>query len=122
MTEFRFEKLDVWKKAMEWVDNIYQAAQNFPNDEKFGLGSQLKRASVSVASNIAEGSGRKSNKDFARFVEIAYGSLMEAICQCTIANRQNFLTDKDLESLKNEAVELSKMLSGLRLYLDGKTG
>ncbi|NLD36786.1 MAG: four helix bundle protein [Desulfatiglans sp.] len=93
--EFRFEKLDVWQKSIEWVDEIYSAAKLFPPDERFGLTSQLKRSSISVASNIAEGSGRSSDKDFARFIEIAYGSLMEAVCQCMIAKRQKFISGED---------------------------
>jgi four helix bundle protein len=116
-TGFRFEKLDVWQKAMEWVDGIYQAVSNFPDNEKFGLTSQLKRSSLSVASNIAEGSGRKSNKDFARFIEVSYGSLMEAVCQCMIAKRQKFMTEDDYQSIRTGAIELSKMLSGLRSHL-----
>ncbi len=98
-TGFRFEKLDVWQKSMEWVDKIYRIVSEFPSEEKFGLSSQLKRSSLSVASNIAEGSGRSSAKDFARFVEIAYGSLMEAICQCTVAKRQGFLTAEAFQHL-----------------------
>jgi len=114
---FRFEKLDVWQKSMEWVDKIYHVTANFPADEKFGLISQLKRSSLSVASNIAEGSGRSSAKDFARFIEIAYGSLMEAICQCTIAKRQGFLSADDFQYIYIKTEEIAKMLSGLRAYL-----
>ena len=121
MAEFRFEKLDVWNKAMDWVDHVYQVVGGFPADEKFGLTSQLKRSSISVVSNIAEGSGRKSNKDFARFVEISYGSLMEAICQCMIAKRQKYMSEEDFQAIRMGAVELSRMLSGLRSYLGKKS-
>lgn len=115
---FRFENLDVWQKSMEWVDKIYRVVSKFPSEEKFGLSSQLKRSSLSVASNIAEGSGRSSAKDFSRFVEIAYGSLMEAICQCTVAKRQGFLTADAYQDIYIGAEELAKMLSGLRAYLN----
>lgn len=103
---------------MEWVDKIYRIVSEFPSEEKFGLSSQLKRSALSVASNIAEGSGRSSAKDFARFVEIAYGSLMEAICQFTVAKRQGFLNSDDFQSIYINAEELAKMLSGLRGYLN----
>lgn len=114
---FRFEKLDVWQKAMDWNDQVYSATTGFPKEEQFGLTSQLRRSSVSVAANIAEGSGRTSNKDFARFVEISYGSLMEAVCECMMAKRQDYLTEEQFKSIYGDAQELSRMLSGLRSYL-----
>lgn len=119
-SRFRFEKLDVCNKAMGWVDQVYRLAGAFPSEEKFGLTSQLKRLSISVVSNIAEGSGRVSDKDFARFVEISYGSLMEAVCQCFIAKRQVFLSEDDFKLICAGAKELAKMLSGLRSYLKKK--
>ena len=114
---FRFEKLDVWQKAMDWIDHIYSGTAGFPEDERFGLTSQLRRSSISVAANIAEGSGRTSDKDFARFVEISYGSLMEAVCECIVAKRQGYLSEKHFMTLYSDAEELSRMLSGLRSYL-----
>jgi 23S rRNA-intervening sequence protein len=74
---FRFERLVVWHKAIEFADHVYSATKGFPVDERFGLTSQLRRAAVSISSNIAAGSGRPSDKEFARFLEIAYGSVME---------------------------------------------
>jgi four helix bundle protein len=71
---FRFEKLIVWQKAIVFADQIYQMTRTFPSDERFGLTSQLRRAAVSISANVAEGSSRTSNRDFARFVEIAYGT------------------------------------------------
>ena len=88
-----------------------------PPEERFGLTSQMRRAAVSVSSNIAEGSSRSSDKDFAHYVEIAYGSLMEVVSQAHIACRQNFLSAGRLESLRNCAEELAKMLSGLKSTL-----
>ena len=71
---FRFEKLDVWQKSVEFADRVYAVTKSFPSDERFGLTSQMRRAAVSISSNIAEGSGGSSDKDFAHFLEIAYGS------------------------------------------------
>jgi len=74
---FNFEKLDVWQKAIEFADLIYADTRTFPTEERFGLTTQLRRAAVSISSNIAEGSSRSSKIDFARFVEIAGGSVFE---------------------------------------------
>lgn len=93
---FGFEKLDVWQKSVEFADQIYRCTAFFPNDEKFGLMSQLRRAAVSISSNIAEGSGRKSSNDFIRFLSIAYGSVMECVSQLHIANRLNYINDETL--------------------------
>jgi len=78
---FGFEKLDVWQKAVEYGDTIYEITKPFPAEELFGLTSQLRRAAVSVSANIAEGSSRSSNIDFKRFIEIAYGSLLETVSE-----------------------------------------
>ncbi|NNJ24979.1 four helix bundle protein [Alienimonas chondri] len=114
---FGFEKLTVWRKAVDWADAVYDATAGFPADERFGLTNQMRRASVSVSSNIAEGSGRGSSKDFIRFIGIAYGSLMEVASQLHIARRRGFLTEERFESLYAEAEELARMLSGLRRSL-----
>jgi four helix bundle protein len=114
---FGFEKLDVWHKSIELSDAVYAFTRLFPSDERFGLTSQLRRSSVSVASNIAEGSGRGSNPDFARFVEIAYGSLMELITQMKIASRQGFLTKDVYDDAYTKSETIARMLSGLRSSL-----
>jgi four helix bundle protein len=114
---FRFEKLDVWRKAGDFADQIYDVTRSFPADERYGLTSQLRRASVSISSNIAEGSGRSSNKDFAHFVEIAYSSVMEVVSELYIAARQSFLTVDNRNKLCERAEELARMLSGLRTSL-----
>jgi four helix bundle protein len=111
---FGFEKLDVWQKAIELSHHVYAMTRTFPTDERFGLTSQMRRAAVSVASNIAEGSGRGSNPDFGRFVEIAYGSLMELITQAKIATGQAFLLQPDFDKLYRQSEEIARMLSGLR--------
>jgi len=114
MDVFRFEKLDVWHRAVDFADMVYALTREFPSDERFGLVSQMRRASVSISSNIAEGSGRVSDKDFARFVEIAYGSVMEIVSQAQIAQRQAFLSAQERNEICERAEELTRMLSGLR--------
>lgn len=117
---FRFEKLDVWQRAVDHAGKIYAVTRSFPNDERFGLTNQLRRAAVSVSSNIAEGSGRVSDVDFARFLEFSYGSLMEVVSQLTIAYRQQFLAQQTFETIYRESEELARMLSGLRGTLVNK--
>ena len=114
---FRFEKLDVWRKAIDFADRVYAVTRALPAEERFGLAGQMRRASVSISSNIAEGSGRSSDKDFGRFLEIAYGSLMEVVSQTRIAYHQSFLQEQESEDLYNKAEELARMLSGLRASL-----
>jgi four helix bundle protein len=114
---FRFEKLDVWHKAIDLADRTYSATRVFPDEERFGLSSQMRRAAVSVSSNIAEGSGRASDKEFARFVEIGYSSLMETVSQSHIAKRQRFLEQDSFDELYALAEQLARMLSGLRSTL-----
>ena len=114
---FNFEKLDVWRKAIDFADLIYNKTRTFPSDERFGLTNQLRRAAVSISSNIAEGSSRSSKSDFARFVEIATGSVFEVVSQAFIARRQNFLGEDQFREIYTEAEELSRMLSGLRKSL-----
>ena len=111
---FRFEKLDVWQKAVEYADLIYKLTKKFPPEERFGLTSQLRRSAVSISSNIAEGTSRSSDSDLARFVEIAYGSLLESISELEIAKRQEFLNQEMFEEAYKMAEDLAKMLSGFR--------
>lgn len=117
---FRFEKLEVWQRAIDHAGVIYALTRDFPSDERFGLTNQMRRAAVSVSSNIAEGSGRVSDVDFARFLEIAYASLMEVVSQATIAHRQKFLSKDSYDQVYRESDELARMLSGLRVTLLGK--
>jgi four helix bundle protein len=88
---FKFEKLEVWKESIALSREVYRISRNLPADERFGLTSQVRRAAVSIAANIAEGSGRTSRKDFLRFVEMAYGSLMESISHLAIAQQESFI-------------------------------
>ncbi|MCC7476380.1 MAG: four helix bundle protein [Pirellulales bacterium] len=118
---FRFEKLDVWQRSIGFAGLIYAITRDFPSDERFGLANQMRRAAVSISSNIAEGSGRVSDVDFARFLEIAYASLMEVVSQSTIAHRQKFMSNDSYNQIYHEADELARMLSGLRFTLLGKS-
>ena len=118
---FGFERLDVWEKAIGFADTIYCVTKDFPDDERFGLTNQMRRAAVSISSNIAEGSARNSRKEFARFVEIASGSLFEVISQAHICRNQGFLKPADFNALYQAAEEQGRMLSGLRRsLLDGQ--
>jgi four helix bundle protein len=114
---FNFEKLEVWHRAIEFADLVYSITRAFPADERFGLTNQMRRAAVSISSNIAEGTSRISKADFARFVEIATGSVFEVVSQATISNRQGLLADADYQRLYSAAEEQSRMLSGLRKSL-----
>src|SRR5262249_14660982 len=111
---FPFEKLEVWQKAIDFADTVYRITKAFPDDERFGLTSQMRRAAVSVASNIAEGSARFSRNDNAHFVEIATGSLFEVVTQATIGQRQGFLNASEYKALYEAAEQQGRMLSGLR--------
>jgi four helix bundle protein len=93
---FRFEKLEVWQEAIDYAKAVYAYTKDFPADERFGLTSQMRRSAVSISANIAEGSSRFADKDFARFVEIAYGSLMENVSEAVIAKEQGFFGEKPL--------------------------
>lgn len=102
---------------MDFANVIYDVTRHFPSEERFRLSSQMRRAVVSISSNIAEGTGRTSDADFARFVEIAYGSVMEVMSQAILCERRKFLSLEDLHHIRETALELSRMLSGLRSTL-----
>lgn len=114
---FRFQKLDVWQKASNLASRIDQLTRAFPDNERFGLTSPMRRAAVSIAANIAEGSGRSSDVVFARFLEMAYGSLTEVLSHSSIACDQGFLPSGQREELFSSAEELARMMSGLRARL-----
>ena len=116
---FNFEKLEVWHKAIAFADMVYELTGNFPSDERFGLTNQMRRAAVSISSNLAEGTSRSSSSDYARFVEIATGSLFEVVSQSTISRRRGFLSEDKYRSIYAAAEEQSRMLSGLRASLLG---
>jgi four helix bundle protein len=111
---FPFEKLEVWKKAKILSVEIYRFTASFPEEEKFGIVSQMRRAAVSVASNIAEGASRLSKKDQAHFYQIAYGSLAELLCQVIIASDLSYLSSDGLSCLRCGMEEISRMLNSLK--------
>ena len=111
---FTYHKLHVWHLAKDLVIDVYKVTKKFPAEERFGLVSQLNRAAVSVASNIAEGSGRISRKDQAHFTQLAYGSLMEVACQMEISFELGFIQEGELFSVTRAICILSEKLSALR--------
>lgn len=113
-TKFSFEKLEVWQEARKLVVDTYYLIRRFPKEEIFALGDQIRRAVVSVPSNIAEGSGRMSLKEKMHFLEIAYGSLMEVYCQLQIASDLKIISETDFENIKPRFSLISSMLTGLR--------
>ncbi len=117
MSMFNFEKLDVWQETIDFADLIYEVTAKFPEQERFGLTSQMRRAAVSISSNIAEGSSRLSRMDFARFIEIATGSLFETLSQARISLNQKFLPQDACGRIYTASEKQSRMLSGLRRSL-----
>jgi four helix bundle protein len=115
---FNFEKLETWHEAIAFADLVYRLTRNFPVEERFGLTNQMRRAAVSISSNIAEGCSRNSRVDYARFVEIATGSVFEVVSQATIGRNQGLLSETDYEQLYQTAEKQSRMLSGLRKSLE----
>jgi len=108
-----YRDLLVWQKAMAWVETVYDATRDWPADERFGLTSQIRRAAVSVPSNIAEGCARRATGDFIRFLGIARGSLAEAETQLMLAERLSYLSGSDIQPLLNSADEINRMLASL---------
>jgi four helix bundle protein len=106
-----FRELKVWPKAHHFVLEVYRQTQNFPAEERFGLTTQLRRASASVASNIAEGCGRNGDRDFARFLSIAAGSASEAEYQLLLARDLGFLSDNVHQQLDGQINEIKRMLN-----------
>ena len=114
--QFPFEKLIVWQLAIELADSIYLLTDKYPSDERFGLVSQLNRAAVSVSSNLAEGTSRRSFKEQARFTTIAFGSLMEVMSQCVLSERRQYITASQLKEIRSQILELAMKINNLRKY------
>ena len=110
---YSFEKLKVWQEAKKLVVDVYHLLDNFPKFEKYALCDQIRRAIVSVPSNIAEGSGRRSLKEQIHFLEIAYGSLMETYNQLLIAIELTYITEESVETIKPSIDAVAKMINGL---------
>ena len=116
MREYSFEKLEVWQLSRKLVKLTYEITSTFPNEEKFGIVSQMRRATISVSSNISEGSSRKSFKDQARFTVMAYSSLMELLNQFILSNDLDWLSSEKLILVRELIDEISNKLNALRNY------
>lgn len=117
-----YTKLKIWQKSVDLAVMVYQTTQDFPRAEMFGLVSQARRSAVSIASNIAEGAGRKSKKDFGYFLSIANGSTCELVTQLEIANRVNLLNDVTFLKMKGQITEIQKMNRSLKTFLAREQG
>ena len=115
-----YRDLIAWQKAMDLVEMVYQATRGFPKEEIYGLTSQVRRAAVSIASNIAEGEGRRSAGDFQRFLSMAYGSLREVETQILIAERLHYLPAEKASELMGAAGEIGRVVNGLMASLSRK--
>ncbi len=113
-----YRDLIAWQKAMDMIEDIYRSSKEFPRDEMYGLTSQIRRAAVSVASNIAEGEGRDNPREFAHFLRIANGSLREAETQTLIAERLKYLTAEQSAQIMDRTSEVGRILTGLRKSLN----
>jgi four helix bundle protein len=111
---FPFEKLRVWQDAREWISSVHEITENFPKSENYNLTSQLDRASVSVAANLAEGAGRTSMKDQAHFSQISYGSLMESACLTILASDRGYIDDEKLTEQRKSISGIANQINSLR--------
>jgi len=114
MKTYSFEKLLVWQKSRRLAVAIYKTTKEFPKEELFGIISQMRRCSISIASNIAEGSGRQTLKEKARFTEIAYASALELLNQLMISLDLEYLKEENYIELRKEIEEITFMLDALR--------
>jgi four helix bundle protein len=108
-----FRDLQVWQRGISLCEDVYESTSSFPSEERFGLTSQMRRAAVSIPSNIAEGHGRNTDAELARFAGIAIGSSLELETQLEICVRVGYLTPSDAEKLMDECQQIAKMLFGL---------
>lgn len=118
MNIYGFEKLDVWQKSRLLVKDVYLTTKLFPKDERFGLTSQVRRAMISVSCNIAEGTSRWSDKEKIRFIEIAYGSLMEVVNCLILAFDLEYISEEKLLQLRLNIDLVANKLNGLKRSLD----
>jgi len=115
-----YRDLIVWQRSMKLVKDVYQFTASFPKEEIYCLTQQIRRSSISVPSNIAEGAGKRSTKDYMRFLEMSSGSLAELETQMMIASELQYIDKNMLERLLNESSEIGKMINGLINALDKK--
>jgi len=109
-----FKELNIWKRSVDLAVEVYKLAKDFPDEERYGLTSQMTRSAVSVSSNIAEGAGRNTNKDFNNFLGIALGSSFELETQLIIANKIGIIESNAFESITKETIEVQKMINGFK--------
>ena len=121
MYVYSFEKLEVWKEAKELAKSIYVLTSKFPETEKFGLVAQLRRAAISVCSNIAEGSARNSFKDKSHFTTMAFGSSVEILNQLILSFELNFISENDYLELRHQIEGITNKLNALRNYQKEKS-
>ena len=120
MANRNYKNLVVWQKSMDLVIHVYQLTSNFPDHEKFGLTSQMRRCAVSIPSNIAEGSRRESEKDFRKFILISFGSGAELETQLEITKKLGYLEGAACADIEKLLEEVMKMLNKLQLILKGE--
>ena len=111
---YSFEKLDVWKDIRILIRDIYFTTDSFPDKEKFGIVNQMRRAAVSISSNLAEGSSRTSAKDQAHFYQISYSSLMEVLSQVIVSHDLDYISTPELTALRSQIEKVSFKLNALR--------
>lgn len=116
-----FKELKIWQKAIELTEGVYKLLVKYPDYEKYGLTNQIRRSVVSVPSNIAEGSGRASNRDFRRFLAISLSSAFELETQLILSNKFEFISEKEFKNLSAKLQELQKMIFGFRKSLSNTT-
>lgn len=114
MYTYSFEKLEVWKEATQIGVKTYSITESFPNEEKFGLTSQMRRCSVSISSNIAEGNARLTKKDKAHFMTIAYSSTLELLNQVILSKELNFISDENYQNIRTDIASITNKINALR--------
>ena len=115
-----YKNYEVYLSAMTLAEEVYKITKHFPNEEKYGLTSQVRRAAVSIPSNIAEGASRSSEKQFARYLEVALGSSFEVETQLSLACRFDYIKEVNLQSLSQKVQSIQKQLNGFRMKLTNK--
>ncbi len=118
--EYQFERLNAWQESRKLVVAVYRLLKKFPEDERFALCNQLRRAVISIPSNIAEGMGRFSVKERIHFIDVSNGSLMEVMCQLEIANKLGYISTEVLQEQEAKVATIAKMIIGLRNNLEEK--
>jgi four helix bundle protein len=116
-----YKDLNVWKASMELVCEVYEVTRNFPDTERYGLTSQMRRCAISVPSNIAEGWSRNSARSFISYLNIASGSMSELLTQLEIARRINYISDEKTIHLNLKGIEISKMLYMLTKKIESRS-